>query len=191
MVLGEAGLDVSSASSRAAGSSRRTIRTTAPTGSGSGARAGAPTSTCARQPRRLSGPQRLLAGADVERRRRLDQRLRRDLAALPALRLPQGHRARPAPDWPITYEDLAPYYERADRLIGVSGLAGDPAMPPHDDYPTPPLAAAARPRAGSPRPSTGSAGTGGRSRPASSRRTTTAGRPATAAASATAARAAR
>ena len=37
-----------------------------------------------------------------------------------------------APDWPITYEDLAPYYERADRLVGVSGLAGDPAMPPRD-----------------------------------------------------------
>ncbi len=27
-----------------------------------------------------------------------------------------------APNWPISYEDLAPFYERADRLIGVSGL---------------------------------------------------------------------
>ena len=44
-----------------------------------------------------------------------------------------------APDWPITYEDIAPWYDRADRLIGVSGLAGDPAMPPHGPYPTPPL----------------------------------------------------
>ena len=43
------------------------------------------------------------------------------------------------PDWPISYEDIAPYYERADRLVGVSGLAGDVAMPPQDDYPTPPL----------------------------------------------------
>jgi choline dehydrogenase-like flavoprotein len=43
-----------------------------------------------------------------------------------------------APDWPIAYEDLAPYYERADRLIGVSGLAGDPAVPP-ETYPLPPL----------------------------------------------------
>jgi choline dehydrogenase-like flavoprotein len=43
-----------------------------------------------------------------------------------------------APDWPITYEDVAPFYERADRLIGVSGLAGDPAVPP-ESYPTPPL----------------------------------------------------
>ena len=44
-----------------------------------------------------------------------------------------------APDWPITYEDLAPYYDRVDRIVGVSGLAGNPAMPPHDAYPTPPL----------------------------------------------------
>ncbi|MGH7119714.1 MAG: GMC family oxidoreductase, partial [Acetobacteraceae bacterium] len=43
-----------------------------------------------------------------------------------------------APDWPITYEDVAPFYERADRLIGVSGLPGDPAVPPAT-YPTPPL----------------------------------------------------
>ncbi|MCB2053366.1 MAG: GMC family oxidoreductase [Geminicoccaceae bacterium] len=44
-----------------------------------------------------------------------------------------------APDWPITYEDVAPYYERADRLVGVSGLEGNPAMPPHGPYPTPQL----------------------------------------------------
>jgi choline dehydrogenase-like flavoprotein len=43
------------------------------------------------------------------------------------------------PDWPIRYEDLHPFYERADRIVGVSGLAGDPAMPPQGDYPTPPL----------------------------------------------------
>ena len=60
-----------------------------------------------------------------------------------------------APDWPITYEDLAPYYDRVDRLVGVSGLAGNPAMPPRDDYPTPPLplrrSAAARPGVRPPR----------------------------------------
>jgi choline dehydrogenase-like flavoprotein len=44
-----------------------------------------------------------------------------------------------APDWPIAYEDIAPYYERSDRIVGASGLAGDPSMPPQDDYPTPPL----------------------------------------------------
>lgn len=45
-----------------------------------------------------------------------------------------------APDWPLTYEDLEPYYDRADRLIGVSGLAGDPAIPARGDFSTPPLA---------------------------------------------------
>ncbi len=44
-----------------------------------------------------------------------------------------------APDWPIAYEDLIPWYAEADRLVGVSGLAGDLAMPPMEDYPTPPL----------------------------------------------------
>ena len=43
------------------------------------------------------------------------------------------------PNWPISYEDLAPFYEQADRLIGVSGLAGDAAMPPRDPCPTGPL----------------------------------------------------
>lgn len=51
-----------------------------------------------------------------------------------------------APNWPITYEDLAPFYDRADRLVGVSGLNGNPAMPPHGPYPTPqlPLRASSR-----------------------------------------------
>ncbi len=44
-----------------------------------------------------------------------------------------------APDWPIAYEDLAPYYDAIDRLVGTSGLAGDPSLPPRPDYPTPPL----------------------------------------------------
>jgi choline dehydrogenase-like flavoprotein len=44
-----------------------------------------------------------------------------------------------SPNWPLTYEDLAPWFAENDRSMGVSGLAGDPAMPPHDDYPNPPL----------------------------------------------------
>ncbi len=44
-----------------------------------------------------------------------------------------------APDWPITYADLAPFYDEADRLVGVSGLAGDPGMPPRPPYPCAPL----------------------------------------------------
>lgn len=44
-----------------------------------------------------------------------------------------------APDWPLSYEDLADYYQRTDELVGVSGLQGDPAMPPRGPFPTPPL----------------------------------------------------
>jgi choline dehydrogenase-like flavoprotein len=43
------------------------------------------------------------------------------------------------PNWPISYEDVAPFYEEADRMIGVSGLAGDTAMPPRAKPPTRPL----------------------------------------------------
>ena len=42
-------------------------------------------------------------------------------------------------DWPISYDDLAPYYDRVDADIGASGLAGDPAYPARPDYPMPPL----------------------------------------------------
>jgi choline dehydrogenase-like flavoprotein len=35
------------------------------------------------------------------------------------------------PDWPIDYDDLAPYYDQAEREIGVAGVAGlDPNEPP-------------------------------------------------------------
>ncbi len=44
-----------------------------------------------------------------------------------------------APDWPITYEDLAPFYDEADRLVGVSGLTGDRGLPPRAPYPCGPL----------------------------------------------------
>ena len=37
-----------------------------------------------------------------------------------------------ADDWPIDYETLAPYYDENDRMMGVSGLAGDPAYPPKE-----------------------------------------------------------
>ena len=42
-------------------------------------------------------------------------------------------------DWPISYQDLEPYYDLNDTMIGVSGLAGDPANPPRSPRPTPPL----------------------------------------------------
>ena len=57
--------------------------------------------------------------------------------------LPSDFRVRTldgvADDWPITYEELRPYWERVDRQMGVSGLAGDPAYPPGEEYPLPPL----------------------------------------------------
>ena len=112
------------------------------------------------------GPQQLLPGADVERGRRLDQRLRRALAALSGP--PTSARAPSTasqPDWPISYEDIDPYYDRADRLVGVSGLAGDPAMPPQTTTLTPPLPMQPASRAQARRkPSSVSAGTGGRFR---------------------------
>ena len=44
-----------------------------------------------------------------------------------------------ASDWPIGYQDLLPYYERTDREVGASGLAGNPLYPPGADFPLPPL----------------------------------------------------
>jgi choline dehydrogenase-like flavoprotein len=44
-----------------------------------------------------------------------------------------------ADDWPIDYEELAPYYARTEAMLGVSGLAGDPAYPDGAPPPLPPL----------------------------------------------------
>jgi choline dehydrogenase-like flavoprotein len=44
-----------------------------------------------------------------------------------------------ADDWPITYEDLLPYYEAVDIEMGVSGVAGNPAYPPGAAPPLPAL----------------------------------------------------
>jgi choline dehydrogenase-like flavoprotein len=43
-----------------------------------------------------------------------------------------------AEDWPIDYDTLAPYFAQNDRMMGVSGLAGDP-MYPAKQLPLPPL----------------------------------------------------
>ncbi|MEU0190964.1 GMC family oxidoreductase [Streptomyces afghaniensis] len=42
-----------------------------------------------------------------------------------------------ADDWPLTYEDLEPYYELLDEMVGVSGRPGDPAYPPTVEPPMP------------------------------------------------------
>ena len=46
-----------------------------------------------------------------------------------------------SPAWPIDYETLAPYYDRAEALYQVHGLQGaDPTEPPRGPYPFPPIA---------------------------------------------------
>ena len=42
-------------------------------------------------------------------------------------------------DWPISYAELQPFYERTDQQVGVSGLGGNPAYPPGAEPPLPPL----------------------------------------------------
>ena len=43
-----------------------------------------------------------------------------------------------ADDWPVDYARLEPYYALNARMMGVSGLAGDPAYPPME-LPLPPV----------------------------------------------------
>ncbi|MGH6784299.1 MAG: GMC family oxidoreductase N-terminal domain-containing protein, partial [Sphingomicrobium sp.] len=56
--------------------------------------------------------------------------------------LPSDFRVRSldgvADDWPIDYATLEPFFAENDRMMGVSGLAGDPAYPAHQP-PMPPL----------------------------------------------------
>lgn len=57
--------------------------------------------------------------------------------------LPSDFRVRTldgvADDWPLTYEDLRPFYDELTQHMGVSGLAGDPAYPDEHTFPLPPL----------------------------------------------------
>jgi choline dehydrogenase-like flavoprotein len=61
-------------------------------------------------------------------------RLRReDFAAI-------EHRDGVSPAWPIDYDTLAPYYDRAERLYHVRGQHGlDPTEPARGPYPYPPV----------------------------------------------------
>jgi len=43
-----------------------------------------------------------------------------------------------ADDWPLSYEELQPYYERVESDFGVSGLEGDTAFPSGKGPPLPP-----------------------------------------------------
>jgi quinoprotein glucose dehydrogenase len=43
-------------------------------------------------------------------------------------------------DWPITYEDLEPFYQEAEEHLGVAGAQGPPELDPRSKpYPMPPL----------------------------------------------------
>lgn len=44
-----------------------------------------------------------------------------------------------ADDWPIDYDTLKPFYALNDKMMGVSGLPGNPAYPPDDAPRMPPL----------------------------------------------------
>lgn len=48
-----------------------------------------------------------------------------------------------SPAWPIRYETLAPYYDRAEALYQVHGAPGDPTDPPRNPFPYPPVPHAA------------------------------------------------
>lgn len=50
-----------------------------------------------------------------------------------------------ADDWPVDYQTLAPFFAENDRMMGVSGLAGDPAYPADK---VPPMPAAHMGRSG-------------------------------------------
>ena len=50
--------------------------------------------------------------------------------------LPEGHTLA---DWPVSYDDLEPYYTRVEYLIGVAGNEDNPFVPREKPYPLPPL----------------------------------------------------
>jgi len=44
-----------------------------------------------------------------------------------------------SPDWPISFEDLAPYFDICDAEMAISGIEGDPAYPPRSRSLLPPI----------------------------------------------------
>ena len=44
-----------------------------------------------------------------------------------------------ADDWPISYSQLERFFDLNDRMMGVSGVRGDPAYPPKPERQTPPI----------------------------------------------------
>lgn len=53
---------------------------------------------------------------------------------------PLAHRGGESPGWPIDYDELAPWYDRAEALYHVHGAVGDdPNEPSRGPYPHPPI----------------------------------------------------
>ncbi len=44
-----------------------------------------------------------------------------------------------ADDWPMTYQQLEPFFDLNDRMVGVAGITGDTAFPPKSERQTPPI----------------------------------------------------
>ena len=44
-----------------------------------------------------------------------------------------------ADDWPVSYEELEPFFDLNDRMVGVAGLSGDTAYPPKPPRQTRPI----------------------------------------------------
>ena len=40
-------------------------------------------------------------------------------------------------DWPVGHDELVPYYERVEHLLGVAGDPGNPFKAPRGPFPTP------------------------------------------------------
>lgn len=60
----------------------------------------------------------------------------RDLRMASTYGVPEGSALA---DWPIGYEDLEPFYARADRELGVSGSSAGERMRRSEPYPMPPV----------------------------------------------------
>ena len=44
-----------------------------------------------------------------------------------------------ADDWPVTYDELEPFFDLNDRMVGVAGVTGDTAYPAKSPRQTPPI----------------------------------------------------
>ena len=44
-----------------------------------------------------------------------------------------------ADDWPVSYQQLEPYFRLNDEMMGVAGITGDTAYPPKSERQTPPI----------------------------------------------------